>query len=331
MGKAMKVVVISHPGPPEVLVVQERPVPECCGNDVLVRVKAAGVNRADLSQREGRYPAPPGVPADIPGLEVAGVVAACGPEVKAWHVGDPVCALLAGGGYAEYVAVDAGHCLPVPAGWSFSDAAALPEALCTVWHNVFQRGRLQPGEKFLVHGGSSGIGMAALQLARAFGAHAWATAGSEEKCRACREAGAGVAINYRQEDFSAVLQTEGIDVILDMVGGDTVAKNLGILRAEGRLVFINSMKGSRAEFKPLDLMARRLTMTGSTLRGRDRDFKAALIAEVRRQIWPVIADGGFRANVFEVFPFAAAAEAHRLMESSRHIGKIVLCEDDAHP
>ncbi len=320
----MNAVVITQPGAPEVLQLRERPDPVAQANEVLVRVKAAGVNRADLLQREGRYPPPGGAPVDIPGLEIAGVVEATGPAVKRWKKGDAVCGLLAGGGYADLVAIDAGHCLPVPAGWSFTDAAALPEALFTVWSNVYQRGRLQTGETFLVHGGSSGIGMAALQLARAFGARAFATAGSDEKCRACEAAGAERAINYRTADFETALKDEGIDVILDMVGGDYVAKNLRLLRPEGRLVFINAMKGGKAEFNAQQVMSRRLTVTGSTLRSRDDAFKTALAADVERNIWPVIEAGKYRAHVFKAFPLAAAADAHRLMESSAHIGKLVL-------
>lgn len=320
----MKAVVISQPGPAEHLVIVDRPAPTPAAHEVLIQVKAAGVNRADLIQREGKYPAPAGVPADIPGLEVAGVVAACGTDVKRWKQGDAVCALLAGGGYAEHVVVDAAHCLPVPKGWSLTDAAALPEAVFTVWSNVFQRAQLQPGERFLVHGGTSGIGMAAIQLVHAFGAVAFATAGSDEKCQACVAAGAERAINYRTEDFETVLKDSGIDVILDMIGGDYVAKNLRLLRPEGRLVFINASKGGRAEFSAGQVMARRLTITGSTLRSRESAYKAALAAEVERNVWPVLEAGRFRANVYRTFAFAAAADAHRLMESSRHIGKIVL-------
>ncbi len=325
----MKAVIISQPGPPEVLTIAERPLPSCGESDVLIRVKAAGLNRADVSQREGRYPAPAHVAADIPGLEVAGVVEQCGAGVRRWKVGDTVCALLAGGGYAEYASVEAGHCLPVPRGLSFTDAAALPEVLFTVWSNVFQRGRLQSGERLLVHGGSSGIGMAALQLAKAFGARAWATAGSDEKCRACEAAGAERGINYQREDFEAVLKDEGVDVVFDMVGGDYVAKNLRLLRPEGRLVFINAVKGAKSEFSIRDVMARRLTITGSTLRTRESRFKTALAAEVEQHVWPLIEAGRLRANVYQVFPLGEAAAAHRLMESSQHIGKIVLrCGDE---
>jgi putative PIG3 family NAD(P)H quinone oxidoreductase len=257
-------------------------------------------------------------------LEVAGIIGACGSAVQRWKLGDKVCALLAGGGYADHVAVHEGHCLPIPSTLTFTDAAALPEAVFTVWHNVFQRGRLHAGERFLVHGGSSGIGLAAIQLAALFGARAFATAGSDEKCRACVGAGAERAINYRAENFETALQAEGIDVILDMIGGDYVSKNLKLLRADGRLVFINAMKGAKAEFNVVDLMARRLTITGSTLRRRESAFKVALAAEIEARVWPLVAAGKFRANVFRVFPLDHAADAHRLMESSQHIGKIVL-------
>jgi len=320
----MKAVVISRPGPPDVLKIEERPKPALGAADVLISVKAAGLNRADLIQREGRYPAPPNAPANIPGLEVAGVIEEVGAQVRRWKTGDAVCALLAGGGYAEFVTVKGGHCLPVPREWSFTEAAALPEAVFTVWHNVFQRGRLQAGERFLVHGGSSGIGLAAIQLVCAHEARAFATAGSDEKCRACEVAGAERAINYRNEDFETALKAEGLDVILDMVAGDYVAKNLRLLRPDGRLVFINAMNGARAEFNAQDIMARRLTITGSTLRSRESAFKSALAAEVEQHVWPLIEAGKLRANVFKVFRLDEAAEAHGLMESSRHIGKIVL-------
>lgn len=320
----MKAVIISRPGAPEVLTLSERLTPTPADSEVLIRVHAAGVNRADVMQRQGHYPAPAQVSPEIPGLEVAGVIAARGVNAERWNIGDRVCALLAGGGYAEYVAVEAGHCLPVPAGWNFAAAAALPEALCTVWSNVFQRGRLHAGERFLVHGGSSGIGLAALQLARARGARAFATAGSDEKCRACERAGAERAINYRSEDFETALKHEGVDVILDMIGGDYVAKNLRLLRPEGRLVFIAAMQSAQAELNILQVMTRRLTITGSTLRSRESAFKAALIKDVEREVWPLIAAGKFQSNVFRTFPLRDATNAHRLMESSTHIGKLVL-------
>lgn len=320
----MKAIVISQPGEPEVLTLMERAEPTVGAGEVLVRVKAAGVNRADVAQRQGKYPAPQGVVADVPGLEVAGVVEACGAGVTRWQVGDAVCALLAGGGYAEKVAVDAGHCLPVPRGMSFTDAAALPEAMFTVWSNVFQRGRLAAGETLLVHGGTSGIGMAAIQLAHAKGARVFATAGSDEKCRAAEAAGAERCVNYRTTDFEAELKASGVDVILDMIGGDYVAKNVNLLRPEGRLVFINTTKGAKVEVNLAQVMAQRLTITGSTLRSRDREFKRALAAEVETHVWPLLEAAKVRANVFRVFPLREAAEAHRLMESSTHIGKIVL-------
>lgn len=319
----MKAVVIFHPGPPEVLTLADRPDPMMGERDVLIRVKAAGVNRADVGQRQGHYPSPPGVPSDIPGLEVAGIVEACGSAAARWRPGDAVCALLPGGGYAELVAVDARHCLPV---WSlsFTDAAALPEVLFTVWSNVFQRARLQPGETFLVHGGSSGIGLAAIQLAKHFGAQVLTTAGSDEKCQACERAGADRAINYRTTDFLAALGPQSVDVILDMVGGDYVAKNIALLRPEGRLVSINTMQGAKAEVDFRIIMARRLTLTGSTLRAREPAFKAAIAVDLEKHVWPLINAGKFEPHVFKIFPFAEAAAAHHLMESSTHIGKIVL-------
>lgn len=320
----MKAAVVSQPGAAEVLTLTERPTPVIGDADVLIRVKAAGINRADIAQRKGHYPAPAGASPDIPGLEVAGIIEDCGAAVERWQPGDAVCALLAGGGYAEFVAVDAGSCLPIPEGCSFTDAAALPEAVMTVWSNVFQRGHLRTGETFLVHGGSSGIGMVAIQLARAFGARVFATAGTDEKCRACELAGATRCVNYRQEDFEAALKPEGVDVILDMIGGDYVAKNLKLLRPEGRLVFINTMKGAKVEVNLMQVMAQRLTITGSTLRSRETSFKTALAAEVEKQVWPLLKAGKFRANVFKVFALAEVAEAHRLMESSQHVGKIVL-------
>lgn len=320
----MQAVVISKPGPADVLALAERPTPVPDEAQVLIRVKAAGVNRADLLQREGHYPPPIGVSREIPGLEVAGVVETCGAHAERWKPGDAVCALLAGGGYAEFAAVDAGHCLPIPPCWSFPETAALPEAIFTVWSNVFQRGRLQAGEKFLVHGGSSGIGMMAIQLAKAFGAKVAATAGSDEKCEACTAAGADRSINYQREDFEAVLKSEGVDLILDMVGGDYVAKNLRLLRSEGRLVFINAIKGGKAEFDVHQLMSRRLSISGSTLRSRESEFKTALAAEIEQRVWPLLETRKLQPNIFTTFPLAAAADAHRLMESGRHIGKIVL-------
>ncbi|UOQ99968.1 NAD(P)H-quinone oxidoreductase [Hymenobacter sp. 5317J-9] len=320
----MNAIVIKQPGGPEVLALQPQPAPQPAAHEVLVRVHAAGVNRPDVLMRQGKYAGSGDVSGLIPGLEIAGIVEACGTEVSRWQPGDAVCALLPAGGYAELAAVDARHCLPVPAGLSMAEAAALPETVFTVWHNVFQRGQLQPGETLLVHGGSSGIGTTAIQLARALGSHVAVTAGDEAKCSACRELGADWAINYKADDFEQVLNDEGVDVILDMIGGDYIAKNLRLLKDDGRLVFINAMQGGRGEFSALEVMRRRLTITGSTLRPRSADFKAALAAAVEQHVWPLIAAGKFRPLIHQLFPLAKAAEAHKLMESSAHIGKIVL-------
>lgn len=320
----MKAIVITKPGGPDVLQVQERPIPIPAPHEVLINVKAAGINRPDIFQRKGSYPPPAGVPADIPGLEVAGIIEQCGAEVTRWQPGEAVCALLGGGGYAEYAVVDGRHCLPMPAGWSFVAAASLPETLFTVWHNVFQRGALQAGERLLVHGGSSGIGITAIQLAKAWGARVVATAGSPTKCAACTELGAERCINYKTEDFAAVLAAEGVDVILDMVGGSYTAKNISLLKPDGRLVFINAMQGAQGEFNILDLMRRRLTITGSTLRPRSASFKASLAAAIEQQVWPLLESGGFKPVIHEVFPLAQAARAQAVMESSNHIGKIIL-------
>jgi putative PIG3 family NAD(P)H quinone oxidoreductase len=289
-----------------------------------VRVHAAGVNRPDVLMRQGKYAGSGDVTGLVPGLEIAGIVEEIGPDAARWQPGDAVCALLAASGYAEYAVVDARHCLPMPADLSMTEAAALPETVFTVWHNVFQRGQLQPGETLLVHGGSSGIGTTAIQLARALGSRVAITAGDEAKCQACRNLGAEWAINYKTDDFEQVLKAVGIDVILDMIGGDYVPKNLRLLREDGRLVFINAMQGAKAEFNALEVMSRRLTITGSTLRPRSADFKAALAAEVEKHVWPLIAAGKFRSIIDRIFPLAEAAAAHQRMESSAHIGKIVL-------
>ncbi|GEO06148.1 NAD(P)H quinone oxidoreductase [Adhaeribacter aerolatus] len=320
----MQAIIITQPGNPEVLQPQERPTPTPSPYEILIRVKAAGVNRPDVFQRRGGYPPPIGVPADIPGLEVAGVVETIGAEVTRWQPGDAVCALLGGGGYAEFAVVDARHCLPLPSSWSFTEAASLPETVFTVWHNVFQRGALQPGESFLVHGGSSGIGITAIQLAKAFGARVFTTAGSSEKCARCEDLGAERAINYKTEDFAQVLQADGVDVILDMIGGDYTHKNLNLLRPDGRLIFINAMQGAPAEFNIQHLMRNRLTITGSTLRPRSAQFKADLTAAILENFWPVLESGKFKPVIYQEFPLAEAAQAHALMESSQHIGKIVL-------
>lgn len=324
----MKAIVITQPGAPEVLQLREVDMPQPAASEVLIRVFAAGVNRPDVFQRKGNYPPPPGAPQDIPGLEVAGVIEQVGADVQQWKPGDRVCALLAGGGYAEFALAPAGTCLPMPANFDFARAASLPETVFTVWHNVFQRGRLQQGEHFLVHGGSSGIGITAIQLARAFGARVYTTAGSEEKCAACDALGADASIHYNATDFEEQLKDVGIDVILDMVGGDYIPKNVRLLREEGRLVFINTMKGSKVQGPDqVDfglIMRKRLTVTGSTLRNRDAGFKAALAAEIKEKVWPVLENGQFQPVIAATFPLAEAAKAHALMESSDHIGKIIL-------
>ncbi|RXK80890.1 NAD(P)H-quinone oxidoreductase [Filimonas effusa] len=320
----MKAIVIPQPGDPSVLTLTERPDPVPAAHEVLIAVKAAGVNRPDIIQRKGHYAAPPGIVADIPGLEVAGEIIACGSEVSRWKPGDRVCALLGGGGYASKAIAQEGQCLPIPAGWTEAEAASLPETVLTVWHNVFQRGQLQAGEHLLVHGGSSGIGITAIQLAKAFGAKVSVTAGSEEKCEACRRLGAGKAINYKEQDFAQILEQEGVNVILDMIGAKYFPQNINLLQPDGRLVFINAMKGNEANFAITDLMRKRLTITGSTLRSRDNAFKASLTREVEEKVWPVLESGQFKPVIYRSLPLSDAAEAHSLMEASVHIGKIVL-------
>ena len=320
----MNAIVIQQPGGPEVLQLRQQPKPRPAAHEVLIRVHAAGVNRPDVLMRQGKYAGSGDVAGLVPGLEIAGIVEQCGAGVTRWHPGDAVCALLPAGGYAEFVIVDSRHCLPVPVGLSMVEAAALPETVFTVWHKVFQRGRLQPGEILLVHGGSSGIGTTAIQLARALGSRVAITAGSDTKCTACRGLGADWDINYRTDDFEQVLNAEGVDVVLDMIGGEYIAKNLRLLKDDGRLVFVNAMQGGKGEFNALDVMRRRLTITGSTLRPRSADFKAALAADVEKQLWPLVEAGKFRPVIYQTFPLAEASAAHELMESSAHIGKIVL-------
>lgn len=320
----MKAVVITNPGAPDVLRTQEREKPTIVAGHVLIRIHAAGVNRPDIAQRKGNYPAPAGAPADIPGLEVAGIVEECGSGASMWKKGDAVCALLAGGGYAEYALAPEGQCLPLPKGLDFTASASLPETVFTVWHNVFERGTLKAGEHLLVHGGSSGIGVTAIQLAKAFGATVSTTAGSDEKCQACIALGANHAINYKKIDFEQALSPEGVDVILDMVGGDYIPKNMRLLRPDGRLVFINAMKGGKAEWNAVDIMRRRLTVTGSTLRNREAGFKARLARTIQEKVWPIIEAEKFKPVIFKTFPMNEAPLAHELMERSAHIGKIVL-------
>jgi NADPH2:quinone reductase len=318
---------ISRPGDPEVLVPVERPRPSPAAGEVLIRVTAAGVNRPDVFQRRGRYPPPPGA-SDIPGLEVSGIVDALGADAGGWRVGDAVCALIAGGGYAEYCTAPAPQCLPAPRGLELVSAAAIPETFFTVWTNVFERGRLQAGESLLVHGGSSGIGTTAIQLARASGARVFATAGSPEKCAACERLGADRAVDYRREDFVAVVRERtagrGVDVVLDMVGGDYFARNIEALAVEGRLVEIATLHGVKAELNIQTIMQRRLTVTGSTLRARPVAEKGAIARAVHERIWPLIESGAVKPIVYATFPLRDAAAAHRMMESSAHIGKLVL-------
>jgi NADPH2:quinone reductase len=323
----MSVVEIAAPGGPEQLKLAQRPVPQPGAEEVLVRVAAAGVNRPDVMQRQGRYPPPPGA-SDLPGLEVAGEIAALGAKVSGWSIGDKVTALLPGGGYAAYAIAAAPLCLPVPDGVSMVEAAAIPETFFTVWTNLFDRGRCQAGDTVLIHGGTSGIGTTAIQLAAAWGARVFATAGSDDKARACERLGALRGINYRTEDFVEVMRTEtggkGVDVTLDMVAGSYVARNLEIAALEGRIVVISLLGGSRAEINMGLILTKRLTLTGSTLRTRTVAQKAAVADAVRKNVWPLLAAGRVRPVIHATFPLAEAAEAHRLMETSNHIGKIVL-------
>ena len=323
----MTAIEIREPGGPEALVPATRPVPEPGAGEVLIEVAAAGVNRPDVLQRQGGYPPPPGA-SDIPGLEIAGRVAALGPGVAELAIGDRVTALVAGGGYAEYCAAPTPQCLPIPEGLSPIEAACLPETFFTVWTNVFDRGRLRPGEVFLVHGGSSGIGTTAIQMAKAFGARVFATAGSAEKCAACEALGAERAINYRDEDFVQVVKAatgkKGADVVLDMVGGDYIQRNISALAPDGRLCYIAFLGGSKAEVNFMPVMLKRITISGSTLRARPVDFKGAIAQNLRDKVWPKIEAGEIKPVVHATFPLAEAAGAHRLMESSAHIGKIAL-------
>ena len=323
--KDMIAIAFTSPGGPEVLQPVRLPVPVPGRGEILVRVAAAGVNRPDVLQRQGAYPPPPGAPA-TPGLEIAGEVVALGEGASRYEAGDRVCALVPGGGYAEYAVVHESNALPVPPGLSLTEAAAIPETFFTVWTNVFDRGRLKPGETLLIHGGSSGIGTTAIMLGKAFGAVVVVTAGSEDKCQACRELGADLAINYRTEDFATVLPEKGIkpDVILDMVGGDYVARNLKIAAMHARIVMIAFQKGSRFEADWMPIMLKRLTFTGSTLRPRSVAEKAEIARALEQQVWPLFAAEQVKPIIFHTFRLSEAAKAHALMESSEHIGKIVL-------
>ena len=317
---------ITEPGAPEVLKPASRPVPQPADNQVLIKVAAAGINRPDVFQRMGFYPPPPGV-TDIPGLEVSGTVVATGAQVEDWSMGDKVCALLSGGGYAEYAIAEASLCLPVPANLSLVEAAALPETCFTVWHNLFERAELKAGEWLLVHGGSSGIGTTAIQMATALGVNVITTAGSDKKCAVCEELGAVKAINYNRDDFVEVckaLTEGGVNVVLDMVGGDYVQKNFSACAPKARIISIAFLRGSNVQVDLLPLMLKQLVLTGSTLRAQPLENKARIAAGVESQVWPLIAEGKFKPMVHSSFPLVQASAGHALMESSQHIGKIVL-------
>lgn len=323
----MRAIEITQFGNPEVLQPCERPLPELKSGEVLIRVIAAGVNRPDVFQRIGQYPVPPGA-SDLPGLEVAGEIVDGDLGTSGFRKGDLVCALVQGGGYAEYCAAPLEQCLPVPKGLSPLEAASLPETFFTVWSNVFQRAALQPGESLLVQGGSSGIGVTAIQLAAAMGHRVFATAGSEDKCRACERLGAERAINYKTEDFSEIVKQltggKGVDVVLDMVGGDYLKREISCLADDGRLVLIALLGGARTEIDLGQVLRRRLTVTGSTLRPRPVAFKAQIARELRERVWPLIEAGKIRPVIHRSFPLEQAAQAHTLMESSAHVGKIML-------
>jgi len=323
----MTAIEIVRPGPPDVLVPATRPTPHPAAGEVLIKVVAAGVNRPDVMQRQGKYPPPPGAP-DIPGLEVAGAIAALGSGVQEWKLGEMVCALVAGGGYAEYCLAPVPQCLPVPRGVDLISAAGMPETFFTVWTNVFERGRLATGDTLLVHGGSSGIGTTAIQMAVAFGAKVVVTAGSPEKCTACERLGAARAINYRTEDFVQVVKDftagRGVDVVLDMVGGEYVSRNIEALAIEGRLVQIAVLGGSRAEINLARLMQRRITFTGSTLRPRAVAEKGAIASSLKKTVWPLVEQGRIRPVIHATYSLVRAADAHRTMEAGTHIGKLIL-------
>jgi len=323
----MRYIDAERPGGPEVLVVKEGPAPVPASGEVLIRVHAAGINRPDIMQREGKYPPPAGA-SPLLGLEVAGEVSAVGAGVSRWSVGDQVCALTNGGGYAEFVTTPADQCLAVPSGLRMEEAAALPETFFTVWTNVFERASLKEGESFLVHGGSGGIGTTAIQMAKQRGARVFATTGTGEKCAACRRLGAEIAVNYREDDFVQVLKEamggRGVDVILDMVGGDYVSRNLNLAATDGRIVNIAFQKGSRVEIDLMRLLMKRLTLTGSTLRARTPEAKAEIAEKLEAEIWPLIESDRIRPVMAAAFPLEKAADAHRFMEQGIHIGKIVL-------
>lgn len=323
----MRAIEITQPGPPDVLQICERPMPELKPGEVMIKVHAAGVNRPDVAQRTGHYPVPPGA-SDLPGLEVAGEIVGGDLSGSAFKIGDMVCALVQGGGYAEYCAAPLAQCLPIPRGLSAIEAASLPETYFTVWSNVFDRVKLSAGETFLVQGGTSGIGVTAIQIAAAFGHRVFATAGTDDKCRICETLGAERGINYRTEDFAKVVKQatdgKGVDVILDMVGGDYVAREITCLADDGRLAVIALLGGTKAQIDLGQLLRRRLTVTGSTLRPRSIAFKAAIVANLRQHVWPRLESGKIKPVIYQTFALEHAAQAHTLMESSKHVGKIML-------
>jgi len=324
----MKAIVVAEPGGPEVLKLQDRDMPSPGPGDLVIKVTAAGVNRPDITQRKGNYPAPPGVAADIPGLEVAGTVISLGADCRKRKLGENVCALVAGGGYAEFVAVPEGQCLPVPKGLNLVEAASLPETFFTVWTNVFDRARFARDESILIQGGAGGIGVAAIQMAKMWGKKVYATAGSKEKADFCMDLGADLCINYREESFHEILMKEsggkGIDVILDMIGGSYTPLHLDLLAVDGRLALINYMRGDETTIRHSLILRKRLTIAGSTLRNREPAFKAAIASKLVEVVWPWIESGKVRPVVYQTFPLSDAAEAHRLMESGLHMGKVVL-------
>lgn len=320
----MKAVVIKEFGSPEVLVVDERPIPSVSENEIRIKVKAAGVNRPDIFQRKGKYPAPEGVVQDIPGLEVAGIVEAVGQDVKNCAVGDRVMALVPGGGYAEYVSVDSGAVITISNKISFEEAATLPETVYTVWHNLFQRGQLKAGERVLIHGGAGGIGSTAIQLAKLHDAPVVTTVSSEQKAQFVKELGADIIINYKDADFEEIGKKQKVDVILDYIGGEYFNKNINVLNEDGRLIYINAMEGAKVDLNLFKVMQKRLTISGSTLRNRSTEFKKSLTEEIVKKVLPLINDGKIKSPIFKKFSYKDASEAHSLMESGNFLGKLVL-------
>jgi NADPH2:quinone reductase len=320
----IRAIIYNEPGNAEVLKVVELDRKSCGKNEVLIRVMASGVNKPDIFQRKGNYNAPDGVVQNILGLEVSGIIEECGEDVARWKVGDQVCALLAGGGYSSYVVVDGRHCLPKPPNLTFTEAASLPEVIFTVWHNLFQRAGLFPNDDILIHGGSGGIGVAAIQLACIFNHKVYVTAGNDERCKKCIDLGAAMAINYNTDDFEEVLKFHKVDVILDSIGGSYFEKNLNILKPDGRLIYINAIKGANVQLNIGMIMRERLTISGSTLRSRDAQFKADLAHEIEINVWQKIIAGLYKPVIYKSFPYEEVVTAHQLMESGTHFGKIVL-------